>query len=144
MSSHSTYSFENVSAVFTHPSKGSLTLSGAGLGSISVSRSNDASAHDTAGDGSVMTSKIIAKNGLLSINVQQTSDAATWLRKLNQYLENSPSTEWTRATCTISSKVMGILHRCTGVSVQKTADGSYQTNGQQIVFPYLCQTIVGI
>jgi hypothetical protein len=142
--SHSTYAFEDVAAVFSHPSKGSITITGAGAGSITVARANDVSAHDLAADGSVMTSKIQARNGTVTIVVQQTSEAANWLRKLNQYLEVAASSEWTQGLCAITSKVMGVNIRCTGVSPQKTPDADFQQTGQQVSFVYMCQTIAGV
>lgn len=141
---HTTYSFEDVALVFTHPSKGSITLTGAGTGSVTVSRANDVSTHDLAADGSVMVTKQQARNGTLSIVVQQTSAGSNWLRKLNQYLEVASSAEWAQAVCTISSKVMGINVQCTGVSPQKTPDMAMQATGQQVTFPYLCQSISGM
>ena len=141
---HTTYAFEDVTAVFSHPSKGSRTLTGAGLGSITVARTNDVSAHDLAADGSVMTSKIQGRNGTVTIVLQQTSDGAKWLRKLNQYLEVAPSSEWTQAVCSISSKVMDVDISCTGVSPQKTPDADYQQTGQQVSFVYMAQTITGV
>jgi hypothetical protein len=111
---------------------------------VTVSRSTDVTAHDLAADGSVMASKIQARNGAITLVLQQTSAGAVWLRKLNQYLEVAPSSEWTQAVCSISSKVMGVDITCTGVSPQKTPDAAYQASGQQVSFPYMCQTIAGV
>ncbi len=141
---HTTYAFEDLAVVFSHPSKGTVTLTGAGIVSATTSRANDVSAQDLAADGSVMTTKQQARNGTLNIVVQQTSAGATWLRKLNQYLEVASSAEWAQSVCTISSKVMGVNVRCTGVSPQKTPDAAYQATGQQVTFPYLCQNISGM
>jgi hypothetical protein len=141
---HTTYAFEDLAVVFSHPSKGSLTLTGAGIVSATVSRSTDVTAHDLAADGSVMASKIQARNGTLTLVLQQTSAGANWLRKLNQYLEVAASSEWTQAVCSVSSKVMGVDIKCTGVSPQKTPDAVYQSAGQQVSFAYMCQTIAGV
>ena len=141
---HSTYAFEDVTCVFSHPSRGSLTLTGAGIGSVTVARANDVTAHDLAADGSVMASKIQARNGTVTFNLQQTSRGANWLRKLNQYLEVADSSEWTQAVCAITSKVMDVDISCTGVSPQKTPDGDYQQQGQQVSFVYMCQGISGV
>jgi hypothetical protein len=141
---HTTYAFEDVALVFSHPSKGSLTLTGAGIGSVTVARANDVTAHDLAADGSVMTSKIQARNGTVAINVQQTSEGANWLRKLNQYLEVAASTEWTQSVCTIASKEMDVDISCTGVSPQKTPDAAFASQGEQTSFVYMCQTITGV
>jgi len=141
---HTTYAFEDVALVFSHPSKGSLTLTGAGTGSVTVERSNDVTAHDLAADGSVMASKIQARNGTVTINVQQTSEGANWLRKLNQYLEVAASDQWTQAVCSITSKVMNVDISCTGVSPQKTPAAEFESQGQQVAFVYMCQGISGV
>ncbi len=138
---HSTYSFEELTAVMTHPAMGSLTLTGAGLGTITFSRANDVSAQDLASDGSVMTSKIQARNGLVTIVLQQSSDGARWLRKLNQYLETAPASEWTQATCIGTMRATGARHTCIGLSPQKTPDGNYAAAGQQDSFAYMAQQI---
>ena len=141
---HTTYAFEDLAVVFSHPSKGSLTLTGAGIVSATVARATDVTAHDLAADGSVMASKIQARNGTVTLVLQQTSEGANWLRKLNQYLEVAKSSEWTQGVCSISSKVMGVDVMCTGVSPQKTPDAAYQASGQQVSFAYMCQTIAGV
>jgi hypothetical protein len=141
---HTTYAFEDLAVVFSHPSKGSLTLTGAGIVSATVSRSTDVTSHDLAADGSVMASKIQARNGTITLVLQQTSAGANWLRRLNQYLEVAPSSEWTQGVCSISSKVMDVDITCTGVSPQKTPDAAYQAAGQQVSFVYMCQTIAGV
>ena len=141
---HTTYAFEDLAVVFSHPSKGNLTLAGAGLVSATVARATDATTHDVAADGSVMASKIQARNGTLTIVLQQTSYGAIWLRKLNAYLEVASSSEWTGASCSISSKVTGVDVKCPGVSPQKTPDAAYQQSGQQVSFAYMCQTISGV
>jgi hypothetical protein len=141
---HTTYAFEDLAVVFSHPSKGSLTLTGSGIVSATVARANDVTAHDVAADGSVMASKIRARNGTVTLVLQQTSAGANWLRKLNQFLETAASNQWTRGVCSISSKVMRVDIKCTGVSPQKTPDADYQQSGQQVSFAYMCQNISGV
>ena len=51
-----TYSFSDVSLVLSHPSVGKCTITGEGVGSVTVSRANDLTQHDVAADGSVMVS----------------------------------------------------------------------------------------
>ena len=49
-----TYSFDDVDVVFTHPGIGQYVVSGTGVGSISVTMQTDKTSHDVAADGSVM------------------------------------------------------------------------------------------
>jgi len=135
----STYSFADLACVLSHPAMGQLSLQGEGLGSITFSEANDLTQHDTAADGSVMASKIESSSGTIVIQVQQTSDAAKWLRRYINYIKAAPSSEFTRATLIGSSKVMGVTHTCTGVSPQKRPDASYQQAGQQISVTLMAQ-----
>lgn len=142
--SYSTYAFEDVNCVVSHPSVGSYSFNGAGTGSITIVKANDMSSHDLAADGSVMTNKIKAGNGTATIAVQQTSPGAAFLRKLNAYLDTAPSSEFTRAVISVVSKEQGVNITCTGVSPQKSPDTGFQQTGQQPSFAYLAQRITGM
>lgn len=142
--SYSTYSFEDVNCIVSHPSVGSFSFNGAGMGSITVAKANDMSSHDLAADGSVMTSKIRAGNGTVTIAVQQTSPGAAFLRKLNAYCDTAGSSEFTRTVISVVSKEQGIDITATGVSPQKSPDTGFQQAGQQISFAYLAQRIAGM
>lgn len=141
---YSTYAFEDVNCVVSHPSVGSFSFNGAGLGSITIAKANDMSSQDVAADGSVMTSKIRAGNGTVTLAVQQTSVGAAFLKKLNAYVDNTHSSEFTRTVITIVSKEQGVNITCTGVSPQKSPDHGFQQTGQQMSFAYLVQKITGV
>ncbi len=134
---YSTYAFEDLSVVLSHPSVGQFVFQGTGLGSITFGMANDSSAHDVASDGSVMTSKIKAGNGTVTISVQQTSQANAFLRKMFNYLYTAPSSEWAQISLMAESKVMGVTHTATNMSFQKKPDGAYQQTGQQISWAFL-------
>jgi len=141
---NSTYSFADVSSTLAHPAVGSYTFQGAGLGGVTVAMANDVSQQDLAADGSVMTSKIKAQNGTLTYNLQQTSDGAKFLKKLNTYLKTAPSSEWTRATATVVSTQQGVNISATGLSPQKPPDAAFAQTGTQVAFAYLAQVITGV
>jgi len=136
---HSTYAFEDMSVVIRHPAMGQLLLQGEGLGSISFAMANDMTQHDTAADGSVMASKIVSPSGTITIQVQQTSAAARWLRRFINYIKTAPSSQFAQASIIGSSKVMGVTHTCEGVSPQKRPDADYQQAGQQQSFVFMAQ-----
>lgn len=144
MANYSTYSFEDVTCVVSHPSVGSFRFNGAGTGSITITKANDMSSHDVAADGSVMTNKIKTNNGTATIAVQQTSLGAAFLRKLNKYCDTAPTKEFTRTVISVVSKQQGVNIICTGVSPQKSPDSQFQQTGQQISFAYLAQRITGM
>jgi len=142
--SNSTYAFEDVNCVLSHPSVGSYSFNGKGVGSVTVARANDVTQHDVAADGSVMASKVRTKNGTITLVVQQTCAGAIYLRKLNAYLETAHSSEWTRAVCSITSKEQNVNISCSGVSPQKTPDAAFAQAGAQISFAYMAQSITGV
>ncbi|MGD8188571.1 phage protein [Brevibacillus ginsengisoli] len=130
--SYTTYSFADVSTVISHPAVGQFVATGAGLGTISISMSTDRSSHDVSADGSVMVSKIMGRNGNLTLSAQQTSDLHKWLLKLYNYLEKAPTSEWAAIKVTVRAPTMQDLIRATGVSIQKLPDKPYQAQGQQV------------
>ena len=138
---HSTYSFSDVSMVISHPKVGKYTITGEGVGSVTVSYANDLSQHDIAADGSVMTSKIITKNGTIALAIQQTSAAHKWLRKWQNYLMVAPTEEWTQTTAVIKNPSIGETINISGISPQKAADKAFQSAGQQATWNLLATTI---
>ena len=140
---NSTYSFSDVSLVISHSKVGKCTITGQGVGSITISRSNDMTQHDIAADGSVMVSKIVTKNGAISLSIQQTSDANKWLKKWLAYLIKAPTDQWAQTTAVLKAPTMGINTTISGISPQKSADNTYQATGQQNTWNLLATTITG-
>lgn len=140
---HSVYSFSDVSMVLSHPSVGKITITGEGADSISISRANDQSQHDIAADGSVMTSKIVTKNGTVSIVLQQTSAAHKWLKKWHAYLMAAPTAEWAQTSAVLTLPSFGETITMTGISPQKRPDAAFQSAGQKVTWNVLAAFIEG-
>lgn len=138
----STYSFEDVICTVHNGAGGSFSTQGQGVGSITISMSNDRTQHDVAADGSVMISKIDAENGTIALEVQQTSQVNKDLLDLYNYLSEAPAEEWATTTVTISSKNMGEKTTCTNVSFTKLADKPYQQTGQRVTWNLMAAKIV--
>lgn len=136
-----TYSFEDVTVSFSHPSVGTASTSGAGVGTISIVKSNDDTVHDVAADGAVMISKIAGKNGSIAITVQQVSDFNKFMLKWYNYVKQANASEWASASVTINSANLGDSSICTGVSPQKLADRPYQSQGQQVTWNLMAAEI---
>ncbi|WP_163855820.1 phage protein [Paenibacillus elgii] len=138
---HSTYSFSDVTMVISHPAVGQFVATGAGLGSITTIMTTDRTTHDISADGSVMVSKIKARNGSHSISVQQTSELNRWLLKLYNYLETAATNQWAGITIVIRSPQMQELITSTGVSFQKLPDKPFQNQGQQVTWNLMAADI---
>lgn len=119
---------------FTHPSYGQHVATGEGLGSITTSMTADRAVHDVAADGSIMTSKIRARNGSHAIVIQQTSPLDQWLTKLFNYLETAATSEWASLSVTQRAPGLGNLITSTGVTIVKQPDRPFQAQGQQITW----------
>lgn len=132
-----TYSFLDLTGTISHPSVGVYTLTGAGIGEMTLTQLNDASAMDTAADGTVMISKMPTPTGTITIQAQQTSDLHNWLIKWYQYLQLAGSDEWAQSNILIRAPKMGRSHVATGVCPQKQSDTPYQVQGQRVTWTLL-------
>lgn len=139
----SVYSFDDVSFVISDKSVGTCTITGKGVGSISIARANDVSQHDIAADGSVMVSKIVTKNGTIALSLQQTSTANKWLKKWFEYKLAAKSSEWADTTATLKDNANGDTINISGISPQKRADAAYQNAGQQVTWNLMATKIEG-
>ena len=143
MSEFTTYSFSDVSLVIKHPKVGTCTLTGKGVGSVSIARANDMTQHDIAADGSTMVSKIVTKNGTMAINLQQTSTAHKWLKKWLNYCVNASTNQWANTRATLKFPAYGEQIDMTGISPQKRPDAAYQASGQQVTWNLMAAEISG-
>ena len=134
------YSFKDTTVTIQHDALGQKVISGTGVGDIVTSFANDSSAHLLSNDGRVITSKIEAPNGTVTINVPQGSDAYDWMINAYNYLRTADSQEWNGLTITIRGPVENVT--CTGVSFQKIPDVTRGQQAQQVGFAFLAEEIV--
>ena len=136
-----TYSFEDTVLTISHPNFGTYSAYGTGIGSLSISYANDVTKHDVAADLAVVVSKWVAKNGTVTLDIMQSSDFNAWLKKFAAFLENSDTDQFALATMSISNKSTGDSYYCTGVSHQKRADNSFQSQAQNRSWIMMCASI---
>lgn len=125
-----TYSFEDTTLTINHPDLGSYSAYGTGIGDITVSMADNITSHDVAADLTVIVSKFARKNGTIQMNILQTSDFNTWLKKFYNYVISSDSSKFAQATVILKNMSTGAMYTCTGVSPQKMADDQYQSQAQ--------------
>ena len=138
-----TYSFEDTSLTISHPGFGTYTAYGTGIGDITVSYANDVTYHNVAADLAVVVSKWVARNGNVQMNILQSSDFNEWLKKFAAFLEEAPTDQFALATMDIKNKSTGDSYHCTGVSHQKRADNSFQSQAQNRTWTMMCANISG-
>ena len=138
-----TYSFEDTSLTISHPGFGTYTAYGTGIGDITISYANDVTYHNVAADLAVVVSKWVARNGNVQMNILQSSDFNEWLKKFAAFLEEAPTDQFALATMDIKNKSTGDTYHCTGVSHQKRADNSFQSQAQNRTWTMMCANISG-
>jgi hypothetical protein len=141
MAGITTYSFQDVEFIISHPDVGQFSANGEGLGSINVTMATDRTAHDVAADGSVMVSKMNGRNGSVGITIQQTSSLQDWLQRWYNYLETADVSVWADTSITVKASGMGELVTATGVSPQKQNDSPYQAQGQNVTWTLMAADI---
>lgn len=141
MSNFYTYSFEDTTLTISHPSVGTYSAYGTGIGQLTVTMSNDITAHDVAADLAVVVSKMPKNNGTVALEVLQSSDFNAWLKKYYNYVMTSETSEFARATMVIANHSTGDSYTCTGVSPQKMADNNFQSQAQNRTWNMMCAHI---
>lgn len=137
MSSHTTYSFTDINATISHPSYGSFSIQGEGIGDMTVSKATDRTVHDVASDGHIMVSKIAGNNGNVTINAQQTSALHNWLQGLFNYCVTASTDQWAQISLTVVAPKMQKTDYCTGGAFVKEPDEPYQAQGQRVAWNLL-------
>lgn len=132
------YSFEDTSLVINHPSFGSFSAYGTGIGSIEVSYTNDVTTHDVAADLAVIVSKSVKKNGNITLDVLQTSELNSWLTRWANYIENAPTSQFAVTNLTVKNTTTGEQWNCTGVSHQKKSGGSFKSTAETKQWVLMC------
>ena len=127
-----------------HPTFGSYLFDGTGVGSVTVAKATDRTAHDIASDGSVMVSKIAGNNGTVTIECQQTSAIHKWLSAWFNALWQLPTSEWASTSLTLRNTATGTRHIISGVSPQKEPDTPYQSQGQRVSWTLMCAEITNL
>ena len=138
---NTTYSFDDVGVTISHPSFGQCVANGKGIGTLTISMSTERTSQEVAADGSVMTSKIKGRNGIIALAIQQTSSVNEWLSKLFNYLEAASASEWALISVIVRSPQMKQISIASGVAIQKQADRPYQASGQLVTWSLMASDI---
>lgn len=133
------YSFADTVVTIQHSGLGQKVISGTGVGDVVTSYANDASAHLLSNDGRVITSKIDAPNGTVTLNVLQGGDAYEWLVNAYNYAKTADAQEWNGFTVTI--KAPNEFVTCKGCSFQKLPDITRGQQAQMVAFALLSEEI---
>lgn len=136
-----TYSFEDTTVTFNYPDLGSYSAYGTGIGTLTVSYTNDITMHDVAADLAVVVSKSAKTNGTVTFEVLQSSDFNSWLKKWANYVKAAPSSKFALATIIIKNTSTGDTYTCSGCTPQKVPDNNFQSQSQNRSWAIMCADI---
>ena len=139
---YNVYSLPDCKSVLYHPDVGTLNLHQGGMGRIVVSSAGDLTSHTTTADGFIIVNKLKTTNGTVSIEVPQNSISDDFLRKWARWAKSSNSpNRIALGTLTIYDAVNGTTVVCTGVSLQKVPDRTFDRTATSLTYILLATTI---
>lgn len=138
-----TYSFEDCILNLAFP-RGSMVLTGKGIGDMTVQMAQERSVMEAAADGNVMISKVAGNHGSLSLNIQQTSDAHKFLLQQFNALVAGPPSIWAQGAGILRCLSDSTTHTFAGMCFQKLGDKPYQKQGQNVQWVILCGDIQSV
>jgi len=136
------YSFQDVNVAISQPNVGFINANGTGLDSVVIDYATDRSVQDVAADGSVITSKIIARNGTIILDIQQTSDLNAWLLRWFNYIDFADPSQWANTSINVRANSLNQTTALTGVSPTKPGQRPYKAQGQKVTWTLMAQQIL--
>lgn len=135
-----TYSFLDCILNLAFPS-GAMSITGKGIGDMTISMAQERSIMEAAADGNVMISKVAGNHGSISINVQQTSDAHKFLLAMYNALIIAPPAVWAQGAGLLRSISDATTHTFSGLCFQKLPDKPYSKQGSLVTWVLLAGDI---
>jgi len=136
------YSLPDTKSVLTHPDIGTANLHLCGMGKIIISAAADLSSHTTTADGYIVVNKLKTTNGTITLEVPQNSVGDWFLRKWARWAKSTASpNRIALGTLTITDTVSGMSVYCTGVSLQKAPDRTFDRTATNLTYTLLATTI---
>ena len=135
-------SLPDCKSVRYHPDVGTANLHQCGMGKIVVSAAGDLTSHTMTADGYIVVNKLKTTNGTITLEVQQTSVGDDFLRRWARWARSTASpNRIALGTLTIYDAVAGFTVVCTGVSLQKVPDRTFDRTGTNLTYTLLATTI---
>jgi hypothetical protein len=138
-----TYSFLDCILNVAFPG-GTMTITGKGIGDISINMAQERSMIEAAADGNVVISKIAGNHGSLTINLQQTSDAHKFFLAQYNALIIAPPSLWAQGAGLMRCLSDGTSHTFTGLCFQKLGDKGYEKQSKMVSWVLLAGDIQSV
>ena len=139
---YNVYSLPDTRSVLYHPDVGTANLHLCGMGKIVVSTSGDLTSHTTTADGYVVVNRLKSDNGIITLEVPQNSIGDWFLRKWAKWAKTmTDPSRVALGTLTIYDGAAGFTVTCTGVSLQKVPDRTFDRTATHLTYTLLATTI---
>ena len=139
---YNVYSLPDVKAVLSHPDVGTANLHQCGIGKITLSAAGDLASHTATADGYVVVNRLKTTHGTVQVEVPQNSAADAFLRRWAKWARSTSRPERIAlGTLTVTDGVSGFKTTCTGVSLQKVPDRTYDRTGTNVSYTLLAAMI---
>ena len=107
-----------------------------------VSAAGDLTSHTTTADGYIVVNRLKTTNGTITLEVPQNSVRDDFLRRWARWARSTASpNRIALGTLTITDGVSGYKTICTGVSLQKVPDRTFDRTGTNLTYTLLATTI---
>ena len=139
---YNVYSLPDVKSVLYHPDVGTANLHLCGVGKITVSAAGDLTSHTLTAAGYVVVNRLKTTNGTVHIEVPQNSSGDDFLRRWAKWARSTANPgRIALGTLTITDGVSGFKTVCTGVSLQKAPDRTWDRTATNVTYTLLAATI---
>ena len=139
---YNVYSLPDCKVVLAHPDVGTANLHQCGMGRVVVASAGDLSSHTNTADGYVVVNRLNTTNGTITIDVPQNSVGDGFLRRWAKWAKSTASpNRIALGTLTIQDTVAGFTVVCTGVSLQKVPDRTFDRTATNLTYVLLATTI---
>ena len=139
---YNVYSLPDVRAVLYHPDVGTANLHQCGIGKIVVSAGGDLTSHTTTSDGYIVVNRLKTTNGTITLELPQNSAGDSFLRRWARWARSTASpNRIALGTLTITDNITGFTITCTGISLQKMPDRTFDRTATNVTWILLATTI---
>jgi Protein of unknown function (DUF3277) len=117
-----------------------------GAGRLTISNATERTVQAVSADGSIMVSYIAGRNGAVSIETQQTSllhkYLLEWFNLAQTAADNGDVSGWASGTVSFRALLDGSYHFLTGVSLAKTPDKPYGSQGENVTWTLMAADVI--
>ena len=139
---YNVYSHPDCQFTLYHPDVGTCYLHTAGVDKVVVSAAGDLTNHTTTADGYIVVNKLKTTNGEVAISVPQNSVSDNFIRRWIRYAKNPGNPNRVAlGTLSIFDGASGFSTVCTGLSLKKMPDRTWDRTATNITYEFLATTI---